>query len=358
MTIIGSARIDERGKASGGTPGDQKQTGTPDRKGEVSLQDFYVSPKGWVILRPKSVAYATGIAEAMLKACSNPMVGYDQARRLDILTDGIGSRIPTSCDCSSLVRACVREGTGKDPGNFTTANEAAKLMATGLFTQITYQPGTPLKTGDILATKTKGHTVVVVDGDPDKSIQELALEVLAGKWGNGMDRKNRLHAAGYDYAAVQAEVNRILQAEKPAQHISDRGLKLIQKYEGCRLKAYHLAGETYYTIGWGHHGPDVLPNMTISQEAADELLRMDLVRYEAYVKHCVTDITLTQCRLDALVSYCYNRGPGKLKDELAANCHTVQEYSAGIVKYWGSAVRYKDALLKRRREEQALFNGN
>jgi GH24 family phage-related lysozyme (muramidase) len=198
----------------------------------------------------------------------------------------------------------------------------------------------------------------VVDGDPDKSVRELALEVLAGKWGNGMDRKNRLHAAGYDYAAVQAEVNGLLQAEKPAQHISDRGLKLIQKYEGCQLKAYHLAGETYYTIGWGHHGPDVLPNMTISQEAADELLRMDLVRYEAYVKHCVTDITLTQCRLDALVSYCYNRGPGKLKDELAANCHTVQEYSAGIVKYWGSAVRYKDALLKRRREEQALFDGN
>ena len=43
-----------------------------------------------------------------------------------------------------------------------------------------------------------------------KSVSEIAREVIAGKWGNGTDRKNRLTAAGYDYAAVQAEVNRIL----------------------------------------------------------------------------------------------------------------------------------------------------
>ena len=38
----------------------------------------------------------------------------------------------------------------------------------------------------------------------------LALEVLAGRWGNGEERKRRLAAAGHDYAAVQAEVNRLL----------------------------------------------------------------------------------------------------------------------------------------------------
>ena len=37
----------------------------------------------------------------------------------------------------------------------------------------------------------------------------IAREVLAGAWGNGNDRKNRLQAAGYDYNAVQAEVNRL-----------------------------------------------------------------------------------------------------------------------------------------------------
>lgn len=42
---------------------------------------------------------------------------------------------------------------------------------------------------------------------PAKTIDQLANEVLAGAWGNGADRKNRLTAAGYDYDAVQAAVN-------------------------------------------------------------------------------------------------------------------------------------------------------
>jgi lysozyme len=40
-----------------------------------------------------------------------------------------------------------------------------------------------------------------------KSVDEIASEVIAGKWGNGTNRKNRLTAAGYDYNAVQAKVN-------------------------------------------------------------------------------------------------------------------------------------------------------
>lgn len=43
-----------------------------------------------------------------------------------------------------------------------------------------------------------------------KTIEELAKEVIDGKWGNGQDRKNRLTAAGYDYSAVQSKVNEML----------------------------------------------------------------------------------------------------------------------------------------------------
>lgn len=43
-----------------------------------------------------------------------------------------------------------------------------------------------------------------------KSIDEVAREVIRGKWGNGADRKNRLTQAGYDYSAVQARVNQLL----------------------------------------------------------------------------------------------------------------------------------------------------
>lgn len=43
-----------------------------------------------------------------------------------------------------------------------------------------------------------------------KSIDEIAKEVIAGKWGNGSERKSKLEAAGYDYTAVQARVNKMM----------------------------------------------------------------------------------------------------------------------------------------------------
>lgn len=43
-----------------------------------------------------------------------------------------------------------------------------------------------------------------------KSVDEIAKEVLAGKWGNGDSRKNSLEAAGYSYSQVQAAVNKLM----------------------------------------------------------------------------------------------------------------------------------------------------
>ena len=42
-----------------------------------------------------------------------------------------------------------------------------------------------------------------------KSIDEIAREVINGKWGNGQERKDKLKAAGYDYSAVQKRVNEL-----------------------------------------------------------------------------------------------------------------------------------------------------
>ncbi len=50
-----------------------------------------------------------------------------------------------------------------------------------------------------------------------KSVSEIADEVIAGKWGNGSDRQKNLENAGYNYAEVQAEVNRKLGASTPTQ---------------------------------------------------------------------------------------------------------------------------------------------
>lgn len=50
-----------------------------------------------------------------------------------------------------------------------------------------------------------------------KSVNTIAKEVLAGKWGNGADRKSRLTKAGYDYNKVQATVNKLVKASKMTQ---------------------------------------------------------------------------------------------------------------------------------------------
>lgn len=46
-----------------------------------------------------------------------------------------------------------------------------------------------------------------------KSVTDIAKEVIAGKWGNGLTRRNKLKKAGYDYKAVQKEVNRLLKGK-------------------------------------------------------------------------------------------------------------------------------------------------
>lgn len=197
MTTIGSARIDERGKASGGKAGDQKQTTSPDYKGEVSMQNFYVSSKGWYILRAKNPDIAANIALAMTIACNNPNIGYNQARRLDIIKAGTHATQPTSCDCSSLVRQCVREA-GVEVGNFTTANEASVLMATGHFDKIAYTKNTTLYLGDILVTKTKGHTVIVTSGTT-RSQNAIATPTvkMGSKGDNAKLLQHNLNQFGY-----------------------------------------------------------------------------------------------------------------------------------------------------------------
>ncbi len=195
-TIIGSARIDENGKLSGGAPGDQKQKSSiNDTIGEVSMQNFYIHSKGWYILRPRSARIANQIAANMKTACNNSNIGYDQGNRLGIITYGINTRTKTECDCSSLVRQCVKEAAGKDPGNFTTANEASVLEASGLFeNRKSYISGTTLYTGDVLVTKTKGHTVIVTDGmarpaDSATTATASSLLKVDGLWGTATTKR-------------------------------------------------------------------------------------------------------------------------------------------------------------------------
>ena len=158
---IGSARHDENGRYSGGRKGDQ--TGN-----EVSIQDFYVHKKGWYVLRPKSITIADMIGETMYRACGNPNIGYCQSHRSDIYKFGTYSSVPCECDCSSLVRQIVKEVLGTSIPDFTTADEKTVLLETNSFICLDYTDNMALYKGDILVTKTKGHTVVVVSSDASR----------------------------------------------------------------------------------------------------------------------------------------------------------------------------------------------
>lgn len=164
---VGSARRDENGKYVNGKVGDQ------DNGLEVSTQLYYMHSKGWYCFRFKLIEYASKMAEAMRQACNNQNIGYDQNERLDIMNSlkkyGSLEKIsePTECDCGTLIRACIYQATGVDVGEFYTGNQASVLAKSGLFDdKISVSSSSVLYDGDILVTKTKGHTVAVISGNP------------------------------------------------------------------------------------------------------------------------------------------------------------------------------------------------
>ena len=168
---VGSARIDENGKAYGGKAGDQ--TGK-----EVSRQKYYVHSKGWRVFRAKDRDKALKIAGAMEAACNNSHVGYDQWQRHTLYAEAKKygfdvSEVKTNCetDCSALVRVCCAwAGIMGIPEAFRTGNMPQYLLATGDFVELKGAKYTGQSTylgkGDILVTRSSGHTVVVLDDGP------------------------------------------------------------------------------------------------------------------------------------------------------------------------------------------------
>lgn len=91
---------------------------------------------------------------------------------------------------------------------------------------------------------------------------------------------------------------------------SQAGIDLIKEFEGIELTAYPDPGSggEPYTIGYGHTG-DVLPGEKITEQKAEELLRIDLRRFELAVEKLVK-VKLSQPEFDALVSFTFNVGEG------------------------------------------------
>ncbi len=85
-----------------------------------------------------------------------------------------------------------------------------------------------------------------------KTVDELALEVINGLWGNGEERRERLTAAGYDYDAVQARVNELLkEMENDPKTTDEIAIEVIQGKWGNgeeRRERLTAAGYDYNVI--------------------------------------------------------------------------------------------------------------
>ena len=140
-------------------------------------------------------------------------------------------------------------------------------------------------------------------------------------------------------------------------HISQEGLSLIKKFEGCELNAYKCAANVP-TIGYGStHG--IKMGMSISKARAEELLLEDIAVYEDAVKECVK-VPLHQHQFDALISWTFNLGGSNLNSSTMLKVLNTGAYEDVPVqiKRWNKANgKVLDGLTRRRLAESLLFEG-
>ena len=129
------------------------------------------------------------------------------------------------------------------------------------------------------------------------------------------------------------------------------GIELIKRYEGLRLSAYKpVSTEKYWTIGYGHYGPDVARDMVITYAQAEAYLRADLDKFERAVSALGN---WSQNQFDALVSFSYNCGAGNVKKLCTGR--TPQQIADAMLLYNKAGGKVLSGLTRRRKEERELF---
>ena len=141
--------------------------------------------------------------------------------------------------------------------------------------------------------------------------------------------------------------------------ISQEGLSLIKKFEGCKLESYKCAAGVW-TIGYGSTD-GISEGMSISQERADMLLLEDVKKFEQAVNDLV-EVSLEQNQFDALVSWTFNLGPANLKNstllKVLNSSHVDWNDVPEQIKRWNKAGgKVLEGLVRRREAEALLFEG-
>jgi len=140
-------------------------------------------------------------------------------------------------------------------------------------------------------------------------------------------------------------------------NISEEGISLIKKFEGCELEAYQDAVGVW-TIGYGHT-KNVQEGQVIKQEEAESMLLHELLEYCDHVEKAV-EVDLTQHQFDALVSWTYNLGPTNLNRSTmlkVVNANNMGEVPIQIKRWNKAGGKVLDGLVRRRKAEALMFEG-
>ena len=137
--------------------------------------------------------------------------------------------------------------------------------------------------------------------------------------------------------------------------MTQQGLDLIKKYEGLRLEAYKCPAGVW-TIGYGHT-KGVVKGMKISKEEAEKLLQQDVSVFELQVINTVGK--LSDCKIDALVSFAYNVGIAAFRNSTL--CRKVKANSDDpairneFMKWIYAGGKKLQGLERRRKEEAEMY---
>jgi lysozyme len=246
------------------------------------------------------------------------------------------------------------------------------------------------------AAAPSNHAPHIKTGHPDHAIDfdnAAAVDAAAHKRGvellHGLDRVVASRAEpGTAARLLEEEPQAGLRrgAGKKVQHVtvhvvkpppkraaSDALLDFLAAWEGERLTAYKLQGESFFTIGVGHTGPvngkPIHEGMSISRATSRKLLRADLATAENEVRKNVPDRWLRrQRRFDTCCSLAFNMGGEILTAsppltsfgevlKKPVNGKTIKEAVAAIQLYnkGGSPLRVMPGLVKRRKAEGVLL---
>lgn len=137
--------------------------------------------------------------------------------------------------------------------------------------------------------------------------------------------------------------------------IGPKGLALIKRWEGLRLKAY-LCPAKVWTIGYGSTGKHVKPGMVITEKEAEALLRQDLVRFEKKVAALAK--APTQEQFDAMVALAFNIGEDGFARSSVLRAHNSRDFVRAEQAFgmWNKAGgKVLKGLVNRRAEEAALY---